>query len=450
MRSLSLKLTLAFLVVGLTGAVLVAVIVGLQTPRQFDQFMLDAYQADMVQNLARVYQQQGGWDNIAAIVIRTQPQRRGGPEFSQAPVVLVDENRVVVYGGRRYHTGEQLAEADLAKAVPITVNGQTVGRLLFTSSDIFNPEREPPEAAFLRRVNQAILFGALGAAVVALLLGILLARSIAGPVRELTEATEAVAGGELGRQVEVRTSDEIGELAVSFNQMSQDLARGRTLRQQMTADIAHDLRTPLSVILGFTEALAEGKLAGNPEMYGIMHDEARHLQHLVEDLRTLSLADAGELTLNLQACEPRALLERAAAAHAAGAGEKQIRLVVEAPADLPPVNVDVERMAQVLNNLVSNALRYTPEGGEIKLSAAAEAGAIALQVRDNGAGIAPADLPYIFERFYRGDQARTVQEGESGLGLAIAKSLIEAQGGTIAAASELGRGTTFTLVLPVA
>ena len=450
MRSLSLKLSLAFLIVGLTGAILVALIVGLSTRREFDKFMVNSYQANMVTSLANIYKEQGGWQNIDNIVVRMPVQRPGAPEFAKAPVILVDDKGVVIYGGRRYRAGQQLSEGDLAKAVPIEVDGRQVGRLLFTSTDFLNPQREPPEAQFLRQVNQAILLGALGAAIIALLLGVFLARSIARPVRELTLATQAVAQGELGKQVEVRTTDEIGELAASFNQMSQDLARARSLRQQMTADIAHDLRTPLSVIHGYTEALAEGKLVGNPDMYAVMHEEARHLQHLIEDLRTLSLADAGEITLTRQACEPKAVLERAAGAHASKAAEKQIRLSVQAPEVLPDIDVDPERMAQVLNNLVGNALRYTSEGGEVVLSASAPAGSVLLQVRDNGAGIAPADLPNIFERFYRGDQARNIQEGESGLGLAIAKSLLEAQGGSIAVASELGRGTTFTLTLPVA
>lgn len=450
MRSLTLKLSLAFLIVGLTGAVLVALIVGLSTRREFDKFMVDSYQANMVTSLANMYQEQGGWQNLDSIVVRMPVQHPGGPEFTKAPVVLVDDKGAVIYGGGRFKPGEKLSAGDLAKTVPIVVQGQAVGRLLFTSTDFLQPKREPPEEQFLQRVNQAILLGALGAAIIALLLGVFLARSIARPVRELTLATQAVAQGELGRQVEVHTGDEIGELATSFNQMSQDLARARSLRQQMTADIAHDLRTPLSVIHGYTEALAEGKLVGTPDMYAVMHEEARHLQMLIEDLRTLSLADAGEITLMRQPCEPRAVLERAAGSHAVKAAEKQIRLAVETPEDLPLIDVDPERMAQVLNNLVSNAVRYTPEGGEVVLSASTGNSSVLLQVRDNGAGIAPADVPNIFERFYRGDQARNVQEGESGLGLAIAKSLVEAQGGTIGVASELGQGTTFTLTLPVA
>ncbi|MCB0159771.1 MAG: HAMP domain-containing histidine kinase, partial [Caldilineaceae bacterium] len=219
-------------------------------------------------------------------------------------------------------------------------------------------------------------------------------------------------------------------------------------RKQMTADIAHDLRTPLSVILGYTEALADGKLAGNPELFTVVHGEARHLSRLVDDLRTLSLADAGELTLTLQAVAPRDLLRRAAAAHFVHADERGVTIVVEDGDALPPVQVDLERMAQVFNNLVSNALRYTPADGTITLAARARGATVELTVADTGAGIDADALPHIFDRFYRADQARS--DDASGLGLPIVKSIVQAHGGTVDVTSTPGAGTTFRVVLPAA
>jgi len=179
-----------------------------------------------------------------------------------------------------------------------------------------------------------------------------------------------------------------------------------------------------------------------------MHEEARHLQHLIDDLRTLSLADAGELSLQRQPTAPRELLERVAATHGAKAAQKEITVQVQADAALPTIAVDPDRMMQVLNNLMSNALRFTTAGGTITLGAKADGGIVTLSVQDNGAGIPPEDLPNIFVRFYRGDEARNVEEKESGLGLAIAKSLVAAHGGTISVESRLGKGTTFTIALP--
>ena len=216
----------------------------------------------------------------------------------------------------------------------------------------------------------------------------------------------------------------------------------------MTADIAHDLRSPLSVISGYAEALSDGKLPGNLEIYDILHQETNHLSRLVEDLRLLSLADAGELHLLLQTISPQALLERTAARHAVAAQGHAIDLRVEVASNLPDVDVDVERMSQVLDNLILNAFRYTPAGGEVVLAGEMAEGQVRLQIRDNGSGIAPEDLPHIFDRFYRGDKARH-DASESGLGLAIAKSIVEAHGGQIGVESQPGQGAVFTITLCV-
>lgn len=449
MRSLTVKLTLAFLLLGITGALLVALFVGLRTQREFDQFLGEQYQQAMVSILADYYQQNGSWEGIGTIMMRNPYRRPGGRDFVQAPVILVDADGLVVEGGRRYRVGQQLSPRDADRGLAIEVDGATVGQVLLDSLPEGAPGLpESPEASFLRSFRDAIILSALGAGVIALILGVVLARTISRPVRELTEATHRVAQGELGLQVTVRTADEVGELATSFNRMSTDLASATLQRRQMTADIAHELRTPLSVILGYTEALADGKLLATPEMYESMHGEARLLNHLIDDLRTLSLADAGELPLNRQPCQPHGLLERIAAAHSAQAQQRGIDLQVDARPDLAPILVDPERMAQVLGNLVSNALRYTPSGGKVYLRASAQAADILLQVQDTGVGIPPDDLPYVFDRFYRGDKARMQQEGESGLGLAIARSLIETQGGRISAESTPGLGSTFTISFP--
>ncbi|MFZ2098453.1 MAG: HAMP domain-containing sensor histidine kinase, partial [Anaerolineales bacterium] len=217
-------------------------------------------------------------------------------------------------------------------------------------------------------------------------------------------------------------------------------------RKQMTADIAHDLRSPLSVITGYAEALSDNKLQGNPEVYNILLQEAKHLDHLVDDLRLLSLADAGELSLTLQPTPPRALLERVVARHAVAARQYHIDLQIEAENDIPQINVDIERMSQVLDNLILNAFRYTPENGKVILRASEVDGNVIITVTDNGKGISAEDLPHIFDRFYRGDKSRE-HNGESGLGLAIAKSLVEAHGGKISVESVLGEGAEFTITL---
>ena len=230
--------------------------------------------------------------------------------------------------------------------------------------------------------------------------------------------------------------------------MSVKLAQENQLRRQMTADIAHDLRTPLSVLSGYIEAMRDGVLKPQPDRFDTMFLEMEHLKHLVEDLRTLSLADAGELSLQPQPVQAGDLLLRAEEFFRHAAALQQVELVSQIEPGLPLVIVDAERMVQVLENILSNALRYTPAGGKIELSAAAEGDGVRLTVRDNGPGIAAEDLPFIFNRFYRGDKARVDDQGESGLGLAIAKAILEAHGGNISVESEPGQGTTFRIFLP--
>jgi two-component system sensor histidine kinase BaeS len=448
MRSLTVKLTLAFLVVGTCGAILVAVLVGLNTRSEFDRFLSERDQSVLLKALGNYYTAQGSWENVGPMLARTPPL-----DFYSRGSVIVDASGYVALGNSNYPTGEAVPRPVLDSGVPIRVNGQTVGTLLLVAlpervED--GSDRPPPDVAFLERVTWATAISAGVAALLALILGVLLARTLTRPVRELTAATQAMAHGQLDQRVHVHSRDEIGLLAASFNQMSADLAHASHLRKQMTADIAHDLRTPLSILRGYTEGLRDERIQGDSALYAIMHDEVEHLQRLVEDLRVLSLADAGELSLKRRAVDPAALLERTGLAYMVQAEQQGLALRVEAAEGLPSVAVDTDRMTQVLNNLVSNALRHTNHG-EIVLAASSDHRSVALTVRDSGQGIAAEDLPFIFDRFYRADKARQRNDSTaSGLGLAITKAIVEAHGGAITVESSLDCGTTFTIILPVA
>ena len=458
MHSLKLKLTLAFLFVSLISVAILAVVVGRTNTSEFDRFVTDQMRSEFVAQATQHYQNTGSWAGLTDGGRRSDPAPRPGgtlPNPSTPPssfilslrrdyfFVLADAQGTVVVQAGTYHVGDRVTSDLLAGGEPISVDGKVVGTVMTVSPP---PIRDPREETYLTRTTQGMVAAAVGTAVIGLLVGFLLANTISRPIRELTEATKAMSKGELGHQVTVRSKDELGELAGAFNQMSSELARATKLRRQMTADIAHDLRTPLTVMTGYLESLRDGVLKPSPARFQVMYDESRQLQRLVEDLRTLSLADAGELHLTRESVSPVSLLNRPAASFRHRAEQKRVALSVSAEPDLPPVDVDPERFAQVMGNLMSNALRYTPEGGRIHLAASRGTGSVLLTVQDNGTGIAPEALAHVFERFYRGDAAR--HEGESGLGLAIVKSLVEAHGGFISVSSPPGQGTTFTIELP--
>ena len=304
-------------------------------------------------------------------------------------------------------------------------------------------------------------FFLLGGAVFVLVLAMrrvasLATRRFTSPLSDTMKAADALAAGDLSARVPIEGSSEFRSLARSFNRMAEALESADRQRRELLADIAHELRTPLTVVQGNLEGLRDGVYAPTQEHLGLVLDETQKLSRLVEDLRLLTLAEAGQLPLDLQPVDVSLLLADVRDAFAASADEAGIALKLEAGGPLPSLYADPQRLGQILGNLVTNALRHTPPGGEIVLGASLhsedrERPGVEIWVRDTGQGIPPEDLPHVFERFWRGDVARSHQAGAgSGLGLTIARSLVELHGGRIWAESAglPGEGTTVKLVLP--
>lgn len=274
----------------------------------------------------------------------------------------------------------------------------------------------------------------------------------AAPLGDLVAAADAVAGGDLSARVVVRGPGELRRLGAAFNHMVGELARADQQRRNLTADVAHELRTPLHVIQGNLEGMLDGVYAPTPDTLGATLSETRALARLVDDLQTLSLAEAGRLPLTVERVDIAELLADVVTSFSGQAEAAGVALRAETEGEGVAALADWGRLDQVLGNLVANALRHTPAGGRITLSAgAAGPGQVRVTVVDSGEGIAAEDVPFVFDRFWRGDPARS-HEGNagSGLGLAIAQQLIQAQGGTITVASAVGQGTTFTICLPAA
>jgi two-component system, OmpR family, sensor histidine kinase BaeS len=443
-RSLAIKLVLAFLAVSLAGIALIGLLASNVTAHEFGRFVNTQRPTTLAAGLTNYYAAHNGWNGVATII---QNDNSTSPTDPIRPLVLVDNHGNVVFSTDVQFQNQKPSADQVAFGVPIWANGQIVGLLIPTFPPRGSVPR-PPANDYIARINQDLLVGALGAVALSLLLGLFFSSTLTRPLKDLINATRDVAQGNLEREVPVRSKDELGELTKSFNKMSSQLKQSRDLRRNMTADIAHELRTPLSIILGHTEALSEGKLAPSPETFDIVYDEAKRLSLLVEDLRTLSLSEAGELTLTFQPVSPTDLIDRVSGAYLPKMRTANISLETEADSSLPDVNADSYRIVQVFGNLMENALRYTPAGGRIKLSARSLSDGIEFCVQDSGPGIPEVDLPHIFDRFYRGDKSRSREDGGSGLGLAISKSIIQAHGGQIWAESALSEGTTIVFVLP--
>ncbi|HSJ54262.1 MAG TPA: ATP-binding protein [Anaerolineae bacterium] len=477
MTRLWVRLSLAFGVVVLVAVGVVALLGSFSATAALRYYV--AYSAimphqNLVDALSTYYERQGSWQGAARVLDQVASNqgpammgmRRGMGGMMAGDVllqfVLADRDGRVIYDGVEGSPGRYLTGDERAAAEPVNADGRVAGYLVVSV-----PPRAallgPLEEALVTRLRRWLAVAGVAAGGLALLLGLGLSRSLTAPLQHLAAAARGIAQRDFSRRVEPEGSAELVEVALAFNEMAAALDESEQQRKNMVADVAHELRTPLSVLQGNLQALLDDLYPLDKAEVSRLYDETRLLSRLVDDLRDLALADAGQLSLNLRAMDAAALVTDVGESLGLAAEAQDVLLTLDLEENLPPVLADPDRLAQVLRNLVTNALRHTAPGGTVTLSARRDGAFLRLVVADNGEGIMPGDLAHVFDRFWRADRSRsrdgadgeadgrvTGGPGGSGLGLAIAQSLVQAHGGRIWAESDRGVGTKFALTIPLA
>lgn len=480
-NSLYIKLMGAFLVVVLVGALVISVLTSQATRSAFNLYTTRSGQVwaqRLAPDLADYYSSNHGWQGIDEVLRSASfpmgfgfgqgpgaGQGRNGAGATQGGssmpgmeqrLVLADAKGIVVGDTQGELAGRQLSADELEKGTAITVDNRLAGTLIITPASISAASTLASE--FLAKVNRSIVSSTAIAIVLAGILGAMLFLQITAPLRQLKKAASAIASGDLDQRVKIDTHDELGELGKTFNSMAESLKNIEMQRRQLVADVAHELRTPLAAIQGTLEGMQDGVLPLDEEQLSALYSETMLLNRLVGDLKVLSLADAGQLKMEKGRIDPGMFIQQIVDRNRPQAEQKKVCLETDLQDNLPVMWMDRDRIAQVLTNLIGNALHYSRDGGSITVAAALAPASkmLEISVRDTGQGIEPADLPFIFDRFYRADKSRARSSGGSGLGLAISRQLVEAHGGKIWALSpvepddhpENGTKIIFTLPIP--
>lgn len=475
MKRLWVQQTLAFSLIVLVIMGAIVLWINQTTSAEFRKYVTarDFETLGGTQELVNFYQQGGTWQGVESLLAQgvffddkgfffgAMPPERANPEkYRQMDVLLADADGQIVFDSTGEGRGKHLDARELANAWPLTEvdDGDRVTAGYLLPFFRYTERLDEREQQFLDRMESLLLIGTALAVVMIVVVGAFLNRRLNAPLQRLADAARAVAAGDLEQEVDPGGSIEVAQVGQAFNEMTTSLKEAETLRRNMVADVAHELRNPLSVLQGNLWAILNDAYPLEKAEISRLYDETRLLSRLVEDLRELALADAGELYLELRPTDVGQVIHRTVDTLALAAEVQEVNLSAQVPDALTPARADPNRVAQVLRNLLVNALRHTPSGGSVSVSAASATGVVEIAVADTGAGITAEDLPHVFERFWRADPARARSKagGEermadgTGLGLAVAQSLVEAQGGRIWVESTPGEGAVFCFTLPLA
>ncbi|MCB8966446.1 MAG: HAMP domain-containing protein [Ardenticatenaceae bacterium] len=419
LRSLWFRLMGAFIVVILIMLFSVLSAINEVTAREFNRYVSARDEA------------------IRARVATLIPEMPEAPDMPQIEVVVT-----AVPSPPFAEYSDTMPESSFVVVDSVTLEPIIEGLLTDLGSD--------PDLLFLDDVRAGARVAVFIAGMVAIFLGTLIFRQITRPLKNIRLASQSLAAGDLSARVPlVKSHDELGRVADAFNQMAEQLQQQERLRQQMVADVAHELRTPITVMQSNLEAMLDGLLQPEESELRELHDEARRLARMIEDLRLLSLADTGRLSLREEPVNVAEVVDAVVARLTPLAQRHVVTLEADVKHLKLAVLGDADRLQQALGNLIDNAIRHTPQGGRVRVTAVREANTIHVSVADTGSGIPASDLPYIFERFWRGDKSRSRHSGGSGLGLAIVQQIVTLHGGTVRVASPPGAGAIFTISLPM-
>ena len=444
--SLQFRLIAAFALVlslALLGVSIYVSYTARQATIQFERDVEEARAARIEHLISTYYAATGGWGGL-------QPAVEHASSLYGVNIVVKDANGAVIADSRLASSSDSVDPMAERYNLPVLSSGREVGSVALAPSITPLEVPEPSVSILASALNRSLFWKGLAAGIAGIVVVSLLSRRVLAPVRSLGSAARLLGQGDLSQRVSARGRDEVSDLARTFNSMAEDLERAEQHRRSLMADVAHELRTPLSNIQGYLEAVKDGLLQPDTNTIDTIHQQVTHLTLLVEDLRLLALADAGALRLNSEPDSLEQTLSKSLEAVRPRAEARSVALTLEIAPDFPLVEMDRTRIAQVVGNLLENAISHTPEGGLVSVQAdISETGAARVAVSDTGSGIPPDDLPLVFERFYRVDQSRTRSTGGAGLGLTIAKQLVEAHGGAIYAESEQGKGSRFVFELPL-
>lgn len=433
----------------------VAVVSRITTQQEVQEFLGHGGQVgleNLADSLESYYEENGSWAGLDSLTSTSGGQGRGqgqrfGADSSSNEHILTDPEGIILISPVEDDIGTSLSDDTLAESIELTVSGQVVGYLIPEGGLTELPEDF--EEILIERVNQATLISALISGSIAVLIALILAALILKPVRGLIGAARHMSQGDLSQRVSVGGKGELAMLGKTFNRMAESLQGAEVNRRAMTADIAHELRNPLAIQRAHLEALQDGVYPLNEENLTPILKQNYQLSRLVEDLRTLALADAGELTLDKQRINLTEVCQDTIARFEPQAKSKAVALSCACSADQIFIDGDRERLQQILDNLTQNAFRYVPEAGEITLTLEREGDEAVVSVHNNGPQMPDEVLEHLFERFYREDKARDRASGGTGLGLAIARKLAEAHGGMLSGENYPAGGVVFRLVLPI-